>query len=179
MNAAQYEAEFDKNLAAGFTLNLVNGYTVQGQDFYAAIWEKRASPAWNARHGLTSEQYQAAFDENLRNGFRLAMVSGYAVGGQARYAAIWRNEPSPPWAARHGLSPQQYQDAFDQFTAQGYHPVMVSGYKVGSQTQYAAIWEKSPAPAWVARHGLPNAIYQEEFTALVAHGYTIAGVSGY
>jgi hypothetical protein len=179
LTAAQYQTEFDKNLAAGFTLNLVNGYTVQGQDFYAAIWEKRASVQWIARHGLTSAQYQAAFDQQLQNGFRLEMVSGYAVGNDARYAAIWRKQPSPPWAARHGLTSQQYQEAFDQLTGQGFHPVQVSGYKVGPQTLYAAIWEKSPVTTWVARHGLPNAIYQEEFTALTGQGYKLAGVSGY
>ena len=179
LTAAEYQAAFDANLAAGFTLVHVNGYAVQGRDFYAAIWERRPGPAWVARHGLTAQQYQAAFDENLRQGFRLELVSGYAVANEARYAAIWRKRETPPWAARHGLSSQQYQDAFDQMTAQGFRPVVVSGYKVGAATQYAAIFEKSPAGPWVARHGLPNAIYQEEFDALVGMGFTLAGVSGY
>lgn len=71
LTAAQYKTEFDKNLAAGYTLNLFNGYTVQGQDFYAAIWEKRASVQWIARHGLTSAQYQAAFNQQSQNGSSL------------------------------------------------------------------------------------------------------------
>jgi len=180
LTAAQYQAEFDKNLAAGFTLAWVDGYAVGGQDFYAAIWEKRTNPpAWMARHGLTSAQYQAAFDANLRNGFRLELISGYSVGSEARYAAIWRKVPSPAWAARHGLTGQQYQDAFDQMAAQGFHLVLVSGYKVGGQTLFAGIWEKSPTAALVARHGLPNAIYQEEFDALIGQGFTLADVSGY
>ncbi len=180
LTAAQYQVEFTKNAAAGFTLAWVDGYTVGGQDFYAAIWEKRTNPpAWIARHGLNAAQYQAAFDTNLRNGFRLESVSGYAVGNEARYAAIWRKVRSPPWAARHGLTGQQYQDAFDQMAAQGFHLVLVSGYKVGPQTLFAGIWEKSPTGALVARHGLPNAIYQEEFDALVGQGFTLADVSGY
>ncbi len=180
LTSAQFQAEFDQNLAAGFTLAWVDGYTVSGQDFYAAIWDKRpGGTAWVARHGLTSAQYQAAFDDNLRQGFRLERVSGYAVGTEPRYAAIWRKVPSPPWAARHGLTGQQYQDAFDQMNGQGFHLVQVSGFKAGAQTLYAAIWEKSGTPGLIARHGLPNAIYQEEFDALVGQGFTLADVSGY
>ena len=180
LTAAQYQQEFDKNAAAGLTLAWVDGYTIGGTDFYAAIWEKRtAPPAFIARHGLTSAQYQAAFDTNSRNGFRLELVNGYAVGSEPRYAAIWRKAPSPPWAARHGLTSEQYQEAFDQMSAQGFHLVHVSGFKAGSQTLYAGIWEKSATPSLVARHGLPNGIYQEEFDALAGQGFTLTDVSGY
>ncbi|MEH2020860.1 MAG: hypothetical protein V7K74_25635, partial [Nostoc sp.] len=34
-----------------------------GQNRYAAIWVKSGGPAWQARHGLTSAQYQATFDK--------------------------------------------------------------------------------------------------------------------
>ncbi len=180
LTAAQYQAEFDKNAAAGLTLAWVDGYTVGGADFYAAIWEKRnAPPAMIARHNLTSAQYQAEFDKNLNNGFRLELVNGYAVGAEPRYAAIWRKEPSPPWAARHGLTSEQYQAAFDDMNGKGFHLVHVNGFKAGSQTLFTGIWEKSATPPLVARHGLPNPIYQEEFDALTGQGFTLVDVSGY
>jgi Bacterial tandem repeat domain 1 len=46
-------------------------------------------PAWQARHGLTSEQYQATFDQLVAEGYRLELVGGYSVAGQDRFAAIW------------------------------------------------------------------------------------------
>jgi Bacterial tandem repeat domain 1 len=67
----------------------VSGYGVGGQDRYAAIWEKSGSQAWVARHGLSSAQYQAEFDKLVGQGYKLIQVSGYDVGGQDRYAAIW------------------------------------------------------------------------------------------
>jgi hypothetical protein len=38
---------------------------------------KTDGPAWVARHGLTSEQYQQAFDQLTSQGYRLDLVSGY------------------------------------------------------------------------------------------------------
>jgi hypothetical protein len=48
-------------------------------DSYAAIWEQRQGPAWVARHGLTSAQYQQAFEDLVGQGFRLVQVSGYST----------------------------------------------------------------------------------------------------
>jgi Bacterial tandem repeat domain 1 len=55
----------------------VSGYGVNGKDYYAAIWDKSSSPAWVARHGMTSAQYQAEFDKYVGQGYRLVQVSGY------------------------------------------------------------------------------------------------------
>jgi Bacterial tandem repeat domain 1 len=38
---------------------------------------------------MTSAGYQQAFDDLKGQGYRLVDVSGYSVGGQDRYAAIW------------------------------------------------------------------------------------------
>src|ERR1051326_4888911 len=99
--------------------------------------------AWEARHGLTAAQYQATFDDMLRRGYRLIDVSGYAVGAEERYAAIWEQSPGPAWSARHGLSADQYQAAFDDHARQGYRPVRVSSWSLNGQPRFAAIWEQS------------------------------------
>src|SRR4051794_24670874 len=39
--------------------------------------------AWIGRHGLTSAQYQLAFNTYVGKGYRLIDVSGYEVSGQA------------------------------------------------------------------------------------------------
>jgi hypothetical protein len=69
---------------------LVCGYSDVGQDLYAAIFRQIPGvPAWQARHGLTSAQYQATFDQLVGEGYRLELVNGYSVAGQDRFAAIW------------------------------------------------------------------------------------------
>lgn len=132
-----------------------------------------------ARHGLTNEQYQAEFDRLVGQGYRLVDVSGYSIGGQDRYAAIWEQTTSPPWAARHGLTSAQYQQAFNLLAQQGYRPVRVRAWRAGDDAHFAAIWEKAPGPDWQARHGLLSQLYQETFDAMLKEGFRLRHVAGY
>jgi cytochrome c biogenesis factor len=95
------------------------------------------------------------------------------------YAAIWDKSTSTSWVARHGMTSAQYQAEFDKYVAQGYRLVQVSGYGVNGKDYYAAIWDKTPSTAWVARHGMSSAQYQAEFDKYVAQGYRLVQVSGY
>ena len=181
LTAAAYQSTFDQLTAQGYHPVLVNGYTTATGPRFACIFQQGATGPWQARHGLTAAQYQAAFDQFTGDGYVLDWVSGYFDGNQDLYAAIWRKrQGAPAWQARHGLTAAEYQAFFDNVTAQGYKPVVVSGYSDGMQDRYAAIFRQIPgAPAWQARHGLPPAQYQTTFDQLVAQGYRLELVSGY
>src|SRR5580704_5455343 len=91
MNDAHYQAELDA-MKSGFRLQHVAGYTHSGVALYAAIWNKAGGPDPAERHnltGLTGPQYQQAFDDFAKQGYRLKEVSGYSPGGVDHYAAIW------------------------------------------------------------------------------------------
>ena len=144
LTAAQYQAAFNEFTNQGYALDWVSGYYDGAQDLYAAIWRKEpGAPAWEARHGLTSGQYQAFFNEVTGQGYKPVVVCGYGDGAQDRYAAIFRKIPgAPAWQARHGLTPAQYQTTFDQLVGEGYRLELVSGYSAGGQDRIAAIWTK-------------------------------------
>jgi CubicO group peptidase (beta-lactamase class C family) len=171
MTPAQYQQAFDDYGAQGYRLVYIDGYNSGGQVLFAAIWEQRQGPAWVAKHGLSGSDYQATFDDLTGKGYRLIGVSGYADGGQARYAAIFEQSPGPAWAAKHGLSGAQYQQAFNELGGQGYKVKLVSGYRVGGTDYYAAIWEKSSGEYWQARHGIPDKFYQSVFDNYYYQGY--------
>ena len=78
----------DAMKAQGYRPVHVDGYTVNGKPYFAAIWDKGRG-GWVARHGMSGSQYQAEFDKWAAQGYRLVDVSGYEAGGKARYAAIW------------------------------------------------------------------------------------------
>lgn len=180
LTGAQYQAEFDKWVGQGYRLTYVSGYAVGTEARYAAVWDKVPSgAAWVARHGLTSAQYQAEFDELVAQGYRPLLVNGYGVGGTAYYAAIFEKSASGTWAARHGMTASQYQAEFDAHTAQGYRPLHVSAFTVNGQERYAAVWIKRSGPAWVARHAMSSSQYQAEFDKWVSRGYQLTQVSGY
>lgn len=125
---------------------------------------------------MTGQDYQQAFDSLGKQGFCLSQVSGYSVANQDRYAAIREQKACPAYAARHGMTSQQYQQAFDQLGQQGFHLRMVSAYQVNGEPTYAAIWDKSPSPAWVARHGLTAGQYQQAFDHLTEDGFRLVWV---
>lgn len=183
LSAADYQRTFDDFTRQGYRLRNVSGYESGGQDRYAAVWDKRPGGAWVARHGLTSTQYQQAFDQFVGQGYRLRMVNGYSLGGQDRYAALWEKADGPAWAARHGLSSGDYQHAFDDFVGKGYRLTWVSVYAVGGQDRYAAIFEKTAGPAWEAHHHMSEATFRATSATMASKGFELicggaAAVSG-
>jgi hypothetical protein len=179
LTGAQYQATFTALLGKGYRLVSVSGYDDgQGQARYAAVWKRQAGPAWIALHGLTSAQYQAAFEDALKKGYRLDFVTGYAVGATPYFAAIWSKRGGPAWEARHNLTAAQYQAAVDELQAKGYGLRHVSAYTVGGTARFAAIFEKG-GPAWVARHALSAEQYQKAFDQYLQQGYRLQVASGY
>ena len=142
MDSAQYQAEFDANGKAGMRLEHVAGYTHNGAAVYAAIWDKAGGPEWVARHGLTGAQYQQAFDDFAKQGFRLKEVSGYSPGGSDHYAAIWeKGGDGAPWIAHNGVPLSAYQTTFDVDRYQGWQPLYVQAFTSGGSARFDTIWE--------------------------------------
>jgi CubicO group peptidase (beta-lactamase class C family) len=142
MDSAQYQAEFDAMGKAGMRLEHVAGYTHNGAAVYAAIWDKVSGPDWVARHGLTGPQYQQAFDDFAKQGFRLKEVSGYSPGGVDHYAAIWeKGGDGAPWIAHNGDPLSDYQTQFDIDRFQGWQPLYVQAFTSGGAARFDTIWE--------------------------------------
>ncbi len=180
LTSSQYQDYFNVYVSEGYRLVLVNGYTVEGQDRYAAIWDKSPSGPWIARYGLTSAGFQAQFNSSFQEGYRLRHVSGYTVSDQVRFAAIWeKTNDSTAWTARIGLSPAEFQKEFNLRLRQGYRLTDISGYGVGKEDNYAAIWEQKGGPAWIARSGLTVELFQSEFDNALAQRYVLKVLNGY
>ncbi|HWM89509.1 MAG TPA: serine hydrolase [Thermoanaerobaculia bacterium] len=179
LTPSEYQSTFTDLAGKGYRPKVVSGYTSGGQERYAVLWVKTSGPDWAARQGLSSADYQTASDDFRKQGFRLVYVSGHAIDNQPRYAAIWEKTSSPEWEARHGLTAAQYQKAFDDLGKAGYRLRHINGYSVNGQDFYAAIWDKSPGPAWEARYGLSAADYQKVSNDLAGKGYRLKVISGY
>lgn len=89
LSAADYQTEFTKWVGQGYRLTVVSGYASGNQVKYAAMWEKSGNYAWQARHNMTTQQYQDEFDRLFYQGYRPIWVNGTTVNGQDSYAAIW------------------------------------------------------------------------------------------
>lgn len=177
MSGGQYQAAFDQYTGQGYRLVEVSAGGLASPGRFAAIWSQGGSGRWAARHGMTSAQYQAAFNQYTGQGYRLIDVDGYTTPSGVRYAALWVARGSSRWVARHGMTSAQYQAAFDQYTGQGYAPRLVDCYWTPSGVRYAAIWAQGGG-RWIARHGMTSASYQGRFNEHVGAGYSLHHVSG-
>jgi CubicO group peptidase (beta-lactamase class C family) len=135
--------------------------------------------AWQARHGLSADQFQATFDQMAAQGYRLIDINGYSVGGVDRYAGVWEQSAGPAWQARHGISAADHQALFTTLAGQGYRPVSVSGCEVAGADRYTSLWQQIDGPDWHARHGLAADELQAEYDALIPQGFRPVDICGY
>jgi hypothetical protein len=113
---------------------------------FAALFDRGDGSAWQARHGLTAEAYQATFDILVQQGYRLTSICGYSEGTGSRFNAVWGLRDGPAWQTRHGLTTDQYQAVFNDLVQQGFRLVCVSGYAENGEARYAALWHADEPP---------------------------------
>jgi hypothetical protein len=178
-DSGQYQQLFDELVPQGFRPVIVSGYTAHGADRFAALFEQREGPAFVARHGIDAAAYQQVFDEVVPQGFRPTSLSGYSSNGVDRFAAVFEQIAGPAFVARHGIDGGQYQQLFDELVPQGFRPVVVSGYFSEGVERFTAVFDQRQGPAFVARHGIDSAQYQETFDEVVAQGFRLVWVNGH
>ena len=96
--AASYQTTFNMETQnAGYRLA---GYrpayvTLSGDQLYCSVFKDDVVGAWVARHGMTSADYQTAFDQQKAQGFYPICVQGGGSGANTRYAAIFAQQDIP------------------------------------------------------------------------------------
>lgn len=93
--------------------------------------------------GEDSDQYQARFNAQMQQWSRLAFVT---VSPDARYLSMFRDDSIGSWVARHNMSSQQYQQAFNEWTAKGLFPICVQAGGTGADTRFAALFATRDTP---------------------------------
>ena len=179
MTAADFDQASSSMLQQGYRLTDLSGYQVGSDAHYAALWIKAPGPDFVVKYGMSSDQYQQAFNDQLAKGFRLTHVCGYSVNNQAMYAAIWEKNNGTAFMARHGMTADQYQQAFNQLGQQRYRLTDVSGYQVGNDTLYAAVWIKASGPAYTTNNGLTADQFLQNTQQFLNQGMAPVRVSGY
>jgi hypothetical protein len=175
-----YQTIFDRATKAGYRLVWLDGYEVANATFFNVIFRPSANaPAWVARHGMTGAQYQAEFNTQTGQGYRLLNLASYLSGGKIRYAAIFVRAGGPAWTAYHGLNAQQHQERFDDLSKKGYVPVNVSVVSIGGERSYAAFYEQKNVGSWRLKSFMTADEYQAEWNANWAAGRRVAYLSAY
>jgi hypothetical protein len=144
---------------------------------YIGSWERGSGAGYVARHNLDEARYQQDFNDLPRQGYRPFCVSG--GGDDTGYSSLWEKRTGPAWVARHGMSASDYQKEFTALAGQGYRLRCINGYSVRGKSRFAALWDKSAGPAWIARHGLTASEYQQQFEENAKQGYRPTWITVY
>ncbi|MGC0372716.1 serine hydrolase [Streptomyces sp. SAI-229] len=179
LTAAEHQAEFDRLTGRGYRLLKIAGYELGSTPRFASVWAIQDGSAWQARHGISANDYQTAVTALSRDGFRPVDLSVFRTGNTVLFNAIWEQEQGLEWVARHGLTGDEYQALFTDLSSKGFRLRCVSPYEDHNGTRFACIWDRYAGPAWTARHGLTAQEYQSEFNAQKQRGFRLVRVVGY
>src|SRR5947208_17120881 len=110
--------------------------------------------AFVAYHGVNATTHQQRFDELVAQGMRMTWVNVSGDPIDARYAAVWVTNDGRAWAGAHNLDADDYQRRFNELTASGLTPSVVSVTGPLDRAVFAALFEQRDVGTWRARHGL-------------------------
>ena len=188
VDAAGYQAFFDKWTAKGFAPVLVTATGTAAKAVFAAVFEQGVSGRWEARHGLTSGPETNAGTFQYQNkaaraaGLMPRSVAIYGTPADRRYAGVWHANPGfVKWHAYPADTAQGYQTAFDAETqlpgygVAGWRPAYVT---LSGDQVYCSVFRDDVVGEWRARHGLTGAAYQKEFDRQNAAGFHPICVQG-
>ena len=119
---------------------------------------------FEAYHGVNSAQHQSNFNHLSAQGFRMISLSVCGDPADARYAAVWVQRQGPAWVAMHGIDAAGYQSFFNNWTAKGFAPVLVSATGQASNAIFAAVFEQGIPGPWLARHGMTSGLSSQAGT---------------
>ncbi len=177
--ASEYQFTFDHITKSGYRPVWVDGYEVNGKNYFNAIFRPADGTPWVARHGLTAAQYQDEFDLRVPQGYRPLQVESYTDGAAIRYAVIFVKQAGPLWTAYHGRTDAQHQDLFNDLNEAGFRIVNSSVVFIGGQRSHTAFYEKKFVGSYEARAVLTPAEYQAKFNENKAAGRQLVYLNAY
>lgn len=110
----------------------------------------------------------------------ISISSSIAIAkGSLSFDALTIGQPMKDWAARHGMSPTEYQQIVTKFHNDGFRLTYVDAYDVNGKVMFAALWKKGNVSGIIARHHMSSEKYQQEVDKHHKNGYRLIHVDGY
>src|SRR6185312_1746992 len=78
------------SLGDSWQLYILQPFVYQGAVRYNAVWRPAGKVGQSAMFDATYADYRANYDSIWPKNWRLQSLQSYALGGQARYSAVWR-----------------------------------------------------------------------------------------
>jgi formylglycine-generating enzyme required for sulfatase activity len=112
----------------------------------AAVWHRDSRP-WRLAHDLTAEAVGQLDEEQKKQHFRPADVTGYFNDGEDRYAVVWvQTDAKEDVRLYAGVPKDGHQTAFDSMDKAELQPTVLQVLATPKSTvRYSAVWRKPSA----------------------------------
>jgi len=179
MTFAEYQTEFNKWSSPPYSYRQISicGYEQAGQAYFAAIWGEEPGSGWVTHPQMTKAQFDSLSAGYAAQDLYPVFISGFGVGANPYYSAIWEYSPGADVVAEVGLSHATYASLHSTRTAQGYKLVHLWTFNAGSTEYFTAVWRKGVTPVYTSALQMTAAQYQAQFNTLGRQGYQLVAVS--
>jgi CubicO group peptidase (beta-lactamase class C family) len=103
VTGAVHQQRFNQLSAQGYRMIALSVYGFRFDPRYAAVWVKRAGPAWLAVHGIDATTYQTKVNQYVAQGYVPVIVTATGPRVNPVFAAVFEKASPGTWVARHGL----------------------------------------------------------------------------
>ena len=179
LTASQYQAEFTQWVGQGYRLQHIESYLQGGAVRYAAIFVKKAGPAFTVYHGKDTAGHQQTFDTLIGQGWVPVNISVVSPGGARTHAALYEKLDAGSFWTKNFMTTAEYQAEFDANVQAGRKLVYLNAYRHGSGPRLTAIWHQKAPAQLVARHGMTGPQFQSAFDTNLAGGFLTRAIAGY
>lgn len=117
--------------------------SIAGVRFYTVLYNHDDIGDWRIESEVSEGAYQQVYNSQTAAGRHPIYVNAYMHNGQPFISAIFASKSGTKRVARHGLTPPEYQAAFNQFsTGDRLTRAVTSFDNAQQQHRYAAVWAK-------------------------------------
>ena len=106
---------------------------------HAGVFVSSSKPVTYEVHYLSSLTLTSLLPALKAQGYKQTNFDVEEINGGRLYGGIWRKIPGT-YAMEYNLTPQEYQSAFEDYSALGYRLYRIQGYS--DSDRFAAIWTK-------------------------------------
>jgi hypothetical protein len=142
MTLAAFRHNVERFAADGYSLSHVDASASGSGARFAAIWDRSARPAPRAVADMTAAQFHEQCAALKEQGLRPRQVAGYTSAGAVRFAAVFANS-DPQRQIELAIPAVDFHRHSMIMIAQGHKLRDASGYVVGKQPFYTAVWERA------------------------------------
>jgi len=170
-SSTECQQSFDELTAQGYRLICLDSHVINNTPYYATIYICDPDTAFMVKRGQTFSQYQQTCDELADQGYRLISIDTHVLNDTPYYASAWVHDPGAlSWSTyKHNAS--EYQQTFDELTAQGYRLLSIDSSAINDTPYYASAWLHDSGTEFRGTHNQTYSQYQQTFDELSAQGF--------